>query len=572
MLHGTDLTNFGNFGDDLIRHPFIAIAPPEDTEREQAALQAPLLLQLKVTDPEISTALRSRVEGEPRDQFALGALRLGVLALRAAAGQIDTGEIRNAGQKLISDMTSLLNERSGELTGEIASALKQYFDPQTGLLPQRIQSLVQNDGDLEKLLRSHLAPQDSMIARTLAAHLGEGSPIFKMLSPSDANGLQAQVAGTLEQALNEQRQQILREFSLDNQDSALSRLIGQLTANNGQLQSNLQDQVVELANEFSLDHPDSALSKLVSRVEAAQGAIADQFSTDNEQSAMTRLSKMLQNTSEQIDKNLTLDDEKSALSRLKRELQGTLDTMVEKNSAFQSEVRATLSALQARREEAARSTQHGHTFEEQLGEVLVLEAQRSGDLPEATGCSTGLIKNCKTGDYVIELGLDSLAPGARIAWEAKDDQSYDLKRALAEIEEARKNRQAQIGVFVFSKNTAPVGQQPFARHGTDLVIVWDPEDATSDLYVKVACSVARALAIRQNQEKSETTESVHEIERATRAIEKQLQYLDEFRKWGDTVKGHGEKISDRAERMKKDLLKEVEALDLEVSAMKAEAA
>jgi hypothetical protein len=561
MLEDADM---GRVAENMFHPAFVA--------GDVGSLPAYLLLQLKVTDPEISAALRSYPEGEPRSQFALGALRLGVLALRAAVGQIDTGEIRNAGQKLMSDFKSLLVERSGDLTNEITSALKQYFDPQTGLLPQRIQSLIQNDGDLEKLLRSHLAPQDSVIARTLAAHLGEGSPIFRMLSPTDANGLQAQIAGALEQALAEQRQQILREFSLDNTDSALSRLIAQLTTNNGQLQSNLQQQVVGLVNEFSLDQPDSALSRLVSRVEAAQTVIADQFSIDNEQSAMTRLSKMLQNTSEHIDKNLTLDDDKSALSRLKRELQGTLDAIVEKNSAFQSEVRAMLSAQQARREEAARSTQHGHTFEEQLGEVLVQECNRQGDLPEATGSTTGLIKNCKIGDYVVELGADSAAPGARIVWEAKDDHSYDLKRALAEIEEARKNRQAQIGVFVFSKNAASVGQQPFARYGRDLVIVWDPEDASSDLYVKVACSVARALAIRENQEKSETAESIQEVERATRAIEKQLQYLDEFKKWGETVKSHGEKISDRAERMKKDLLKEVEALDHEVSALKAEAA
>lgn len=549
-----------------------ALATHENADTDAVSQPAYLLLQLKVTDPEVAAALRAYPEGEPRSQFALGALRLGVLALRAAVGQIDTGEIRNAGQKLMSDLNSLLAERSGELRNEITSALKLYFDPQTGLLPQRIQSLIQNDGDLERLLRSHLAPQDSLIARTLAAHLGEGSPIFRMLSPNDANGLQARVATALEQALAEQRQQILREFSLDNKDSALARLIAQVTANNGELQTNLQHQVVGLVNEFSLDHPDSALSRLVSRVEAAQTAIADQFSTDNEQSAMTRLSKLLQDTSENIDKNLTLDDEKSALSRLKRELQGTLDVIVEKNTAFQSEVRATLSALQARREEAARSTQHGHTFEEQLGEVLVQESHRQGDLPEAIGSTTGLIKNCKIGDYVVELGADSAAPGVRIVWEAKDDQSYDLKRALGEIEEARKNRQAQIGVFVFSKGAAPAGQPPFARHGRDLVIIWDPEDATSDLYVKVAYNVARALAIRENQEKSETTESIQEVERATRAIEKQLQYLDEFKKWGDTVKGHGVKISDRAERMKKDLVKEVEALDHEVSALKAEAA
>jgi hypothetical protein len=557
---------------DTLSTPYPYGSSAENAHSEGPARQVPLLLQLNVTDPEISAALRAHAAGAPRNQFALEALRLGVLALRAAAGQIDAGAIYDAGQKLMLDIASVLNENSGELRGEFASALKQYFDPQTGFLPQRIQSLIQRDGDLERLLRSHLAPQDSMIARTLAAHLGEGSPIFRLLSPSDANGLQAQLADALAQALTEQRHQILREFSLDNQDSALSRLVGQLTANNGQLQSEMRDQMVEIVREFSLDHQDSALSRLLSRVEAAQGAIADQFSTDNEQSAITRLSRMLQNTSEKIDKNLTLDDDQSALSRLKRELQRTLDSMVEKNSAFQSEVRATLSALQARREEAARSTQHGQTFEQQLGEWLIAEAQRQGDLPEATGSSTGLIKNCKVGDYVIELGPASAAPRARITWEAKDDRSYDLKRALAEIEEARKNRQAQIGVFVFSKNAAPIGQQPFGRYGQDLVIVWDPDDAASDLYVRAASSVSRALAIRQNREASETTESVQEIERATRAIEKQLQYLDEFKKWGDTVKNHGEKISDRAERMKNELQVEVEALDFEVSALKAEAA
>jgi hypothetical protein len=551
---------------------FIPIAAMAEQKGNGENLLPPLLLNLRIVDPEVSATLRNHPEGEARNEYAVGALRLGVIALRAATGQIDSGAVRVAGENLISDMTYLLDQRSVEITRELNMTLKQYFDPQTGLLPQRIQSLVQNDGDLDKLLRSHLSPQDSMIARTLAEHLGVGSPIFKMLSPTEANGLRAQVTEVLEKVITEQRQHILREFSLDNNESALSRLVTQLTANNGQLQSNLQEQVVELVKEFSLDQPDSALSRLVSKVEAAQGAIAAQFSIDNEHSAMTRLSKMLQNTSEQIGKNLTLDDDKSALSRLKRELQGTLDTMVKTNAAFQVEVRATLAALQARREEAARSTQHGHTFEEQLGAVLAIEAQHQGDVHEATGSSPGLIKNCKVGDYLIELGPDSAAPGARITWEVKDDQSYDLKRARTEMEEARKNRQAQIGVFVFSKNAAPAGQQPFGRYGHDLVIIWDPEDIASDLYVKAAYSVARALAISQNQELSETAESVQVIERATRAVEKQLQYLDEFKKWGDTVKGHGEKISERAERMKKDLLREVEALDREVSALKAEAA
>ena len=63
---------------------------------------------------------------------------------------------------------------------------------------------------------------------------------------------------------------------------------------------------------------------------------------------------------------------------------------------------------------------------------LAAESQRFNDPTEATGTTTGAIKNCKMGDFVTVRGPDSAAPGARIVWEAKDDKSYDLKRALAE--------------------------------------------------------------------------------------------------------------------------------------------
>src|SRR5437016_67473 len=72
---------FGNMREDL-RPRFVA--PSGETGDGEPLGQVPLLLQLKITDPEISAALRAHSEGEPRDQYALGALRLGVLALRAA--------------------------------------------------------------------------------------------------------------------------------------------------------------------------------------------------------------------------------------------------------------------------------------------------------------------------------------------------------------------------------------------------------------------------------------------------------------------------------------------------------
>jgi gas vesicle protein len=493
-----------------------------------------LEVRLAVTDPEVVAELARHVEGEARDRFAMSALRIGVLALRTATGQIDAGAIRHAGQALVGDVRELLSERATVLTKDLASSLAQYLDPKSGELARRVQALVQKDGEMDRLLGAHLGPEDSVLARSLAAHLGEGSAIFKMLSPSDANGLRAQLTKTLEDALGEQKKHILREFSLD--------------------------------------HPESALSRLVLRVEATEKKIGDQFSTDDDTSALSRLSKMLQATSDQVGKNLTLDDENSALSRLKRELLATIEDLAKKNVELQLQVRETLGRLEKGKDDAARTTLKGGIFEDALGELLRAEAQRAGDVFEATGNTVGAIKNNKVGDFVIELGTDSVAAHARVAWEAKEDQKYDMKRALDEVDEARRNRQAQVGVFVFSSKTAPEAFERFARHGNDIVVVWDADDASSDVLIRAAYSLARALCVRERKGADESRAAIDEIDRATRAVEKQIGYLEEIRKWAETVKSSGEKIGDRAQKMSADLAREVERLDQHIAALKTKGA
>jgi hypothetical protein len=210
-------------------------------------------------------------------------------------------------------------------------------------------------------------------------------------------------------------------------------------------------------------------------------------------------------------------------------------------------------------------------FEDQLGQLLAGEATRLNDIHESTGATTGAISHCKIGDFVTTLGSDSSASGARIVWEAKSNKGYDLAGALKEIEEGRKNRQAQVGVFVFAKEAAPESMEPFARYGNDLMIVWNSDDASADLYVKAAYSVARALVVRETQHTSESEEALNEIELSTREIEKQIEYLAQIKTWAETVKGNGEKIADRAGRMHEVLLKAVEELDRQLAAIKTKA-
>jgi hypothetical protein len=515
--------------------------------REQLEMDLPglgaaeLLLTLRITDPDVLAALR-HLSGAERDRHAAAALRVGVIALRSAAGSLDADAVREAGNKLLGDMRETLAQRAAELSGEMSRTLTQYFDPESGLVVQRLDRLVRDGGDLERVLRSHVG-DESTLARTLSGHLGEQSALFKMLSPAEADGLRAQVENALGAALREQSDQMLRQFSLDHGDSALSRLVRELRAHQGDLSRDLKGQVDAVVREFSLDKPDSVMS---------------------------RLSTLLTRTQDEIGRNLSLDDERSALARLRRELVAMVEEMAKRNSAFQSDVRATLSALDARKEEAARSTRHGATFEDALGSLLATEAQRAGDVHQSTGATTGGIKNCKVGDHLITMGPESANPGAAIVFEAKEDRSVDLRAALAESERARKNRQAQVGVFVFSARTAPEGLQPLARYGDDIVALWDADDDRTDLYVRLAYSVARCLTSRLAGAAEQNAEALLEIDLATRAIEKQVHFLDEVHKLAGTVKHHGEKIQARMDRMRDELTREVERLDRQARALRAE--
>jgi hypothetical protein len=486
------------------------------------AVSTSLTLMLEVTDPEVIAALRDQDEGEERELFALSALRVGVLAMRAASGQVDAACIREAGNALMGEVRELLSTRVTEMNERVASTMTQYLDPQSGALPQRLHALVGQDGELERLFRAHVGADDSLLARSLAVHLGEGSPLFKLLSPTDAAGLRSQLATTVEEALTEQRNVILSEFSLDRKDSALSRLVAE-------------------------------------------------FSLDDDGSAMNRLAKMLAATSEQIGRHLTLDDDASALSRLKRELQNMVERLVRDNQEFQMQMRETLARLDTRRKQEARSPRHGIEFEERLGALLAEESQRLGDLYEATGDTTGNIKNCKVGDHVVELGAESAAAHARIVWEAKEKNGSTLRGAIEEIDEARRNRHAQVGVFVFSSKTAPEGLESLQRHGNDIVVVWDPDDPASEIVVRAAYSLARSLAVREGRTDRQSLVAILEIDRAARGIEKQVGYLDEVRRWAETVKGHGEKIADRSARMADELRRDVERLDAQIASMRTQA-
>ncbi|MBL9165045.1 MAG: hypothetical protein JNL18_20110 [Planctomycetaceae bacterium] len=482
-------------------------------------------LELYIDDRDVVAELEKHPEGPERDEFAIEALKIGVLALRRASTAFDGEFIQRETSRLLDALRQQLDEHSRSAHERLNLSLKEYFDPQDGRFSQRVQSLTASDGDLARLLSGCLDGDDSRLAKTLLSHVGANSPLMKQLSPDQSQGLLAVLRTNVETQLGQQRERLLREFSLDYADGALCRLVKELTSKHGDLSKDIKDKIDGVVKEFSLDEENSALSRLVKNVDRAQRTITNEFSLDNET---------------------------SGLRRLKNELTTILEAHVKTNAEFQEEVKVALGKLVTRREEEARSTRHGATFENAVFSFLEQHAQRRGDVAENTGATTGRIKNCKVGDAVIHLGPDCAAAGARIVIEAKEEQRYTLRMAQEEIEQARKNRDAQLGLFVFSRTSAPT-MEPLARFGSDVFVVWDAEDPQTDAYLRAGLEIGRALCLRSSQDAARQQIDFEPIDRAVLDIEKRVQTLDAVRKSAESIKSSSDSILERV-RIDRDVL------------------
>lgn len=509
----------------------------------------PLVLTLRIDDPDLRQELLQYDDGTEREAFAVTALKIGILALRSARGRIDAERVREEGDRLLAALGQALSQHQRDVSQQIATLLKDYFDPQGGRFTERVDRLIRQDGELEQLLRRQLGSDNSELVRTLATHVGAQSPLMQILDPRAESGVSANISAAVAQTLTEQRERILREFSLDNKEGALARLISELSTFHANASGSLQERIQAMVSEFSLDRKDSALSRLVERVENAQRRISSEFS---------------------------LDEQNSALARLRRELIEVLEALRLANANFQQQTLLKLNEMATRRAESFKSTRHGLDFETELLARIVALCEGTGDIATHVGHSVGSIKHSKKGDIVVELGPEHVAAGARIAIEAKEEDAYSVSRMLQELDEARKNREATVGLGVVSART-PLKDlaAPLQRWGNNVIVAWDAEDAASDMILAAGLSVAKALCVAVKPPLAEARGDFVSMHRALLAIEKGIGTLGDIEKQGNTIAKAGddirranEAILDRVRKLRDELLRQVDHLNRTVDSLK----
>ena len=182
----------------------------------------------------------------------------------------------------------------------------------------------------------------------------------------------------------------------------------------------------------------------------------------------------------------------SPLHQFRDEVAKGFDALNERLTAIEA-------AATARAGERARSAAKGADFEDLLEDMLADSVRGTDHLIERTSDEAGNVIRSKKGDFVLTLDpTTTRGATVRIVVEAKD-RAVSGRAMRDEIGEAKRNRDAAVGLVIFSAAHAPAGIAPFDVRMGDVYCAIDPHDpqpATLDAAVRLA----RLLALAATRE------------------------------------------------------------------------
>jgi len=419
-----------------------------------------LSLNIIVKDDDIIKYLE-QYESPQREEKALEALKVGVIAILSASPSLDTkvvDEKFNQIEKEIKDYTN-------EFRSALADDLKKYFEKEKGDVPLAINSFLGEGGSLSSSLKNYFDPSSGKIILLLKHELGDGSEFRKALDPN-------------------------------NKESVISRI----------------ENVVE-----------KKLSETI-------GELSEQFSLDKQDSGMSRVKKLFDDKVSEIEK--TIND-------------------------FFAQAREHLGMEKGRAEAAEKGTQKGRDFETVLYEDKVaLLGQQLEDATENVTGSTGKLQRCKTGDYIITLGETSGAPGKRIVIEAKTQSGYKLKDAIEELKQAKENREAECGIFVFAKGCEPAEMGDFKIDGNDFFCTVDIEELQQKrpaIFLEAAYKISRVYVITQVRKEKKGKIDLSVVKGNIERMLDQVKAMADIVVKARTIESSGVKIRESAETIQQEL-------------------
>ncbi len=382
-------------------------------------------LPLRITDPVVLGYL-GRFEGADRIEKAEQALKVGVLSMQQATLSLDA---------------QVVQEKFAAFEKELGEQFCAFLGERDGVLPKSLDRFFGERGIVGGLFAKHFDPTDGRLVKLIDNQVGPNSKFARTLDPKNKDGVVALIEKTVRELVESKLDEVLAEFSLDEKDSALSRMNAILA-----------------------------------------GGLAD--------------------------------------------------------------IKQALGVDQGRTEEAARGHVKGFSFQDDLYHYV---AQLGNELEDETDfVANSAARNGKEGDHLITLGETSGAPGLKIVVEAKD-RELSLKKAKEELANAKENRGAAIGIFVWAKGCEPVEVGDFRMIDDDFYCTADKDDLHAVrplLFIQAAYKVARMMAVLKTRKEAAGRFDAAQLQSHVAAIVKEIGSLAKLAKKAGSMKKNGEELEE----------------------------
>lgn len=465
------------------------------------------------------------LNADQRGHLAHEAWLVGYRAVTTAHRLAEEARLSDIGKTLLEDIDGQLRSHAERQATRMQEALNRYFDPESGQLGERLRQLTGDGGTLPTLLDRHLGPQNSILVQTLVKHVGEQSPLFKKLSPTDSEGLLQLMSERLQQAMDAQNSSFQKALDPQSEGGAIRRFFDGLRSELKRAEGDQAEQLKLALAALDTTKEDSLLNQLRRDTQKAREQLLQAINPAAEGSPLAIIRTSLE---ERLERHA-----KSQQQQLAEAQKANLD--------LHRDLREAVQRIELRRKEELSNSRGGRVFEDTVLDFIQQTVGNHGYLVESTGSTPGIVKGSKVGDAVIQYPVDHAFRDERVVVEAKHDKSYSVTAALQELEKARANRGARVGVFVMAKSHAAPGFPTFSRYGQDVLVIWDAEKPATDPYLQGALMVALALAVRHRtsadagninalqgieQRIAREVERLEDIQGASEKIRKQLEIIE----------------------------------------------
>lgn len=489
--------------------------------------------ELQDRRPDTLTLFGELTESQ-RDQLAFDAWSIGLRALSNAHAQAQQARLQDIGSTLVGDIDRQLRAHVEAQQQTVTAVLGKFFDPKDGHVTQRLAAFVDDQGVLARLLDTYLAPQNSVLAQSLARQVGENSPLFKKLSPTDSEGLVKVLDAQLRAVMSEGHAELMHALDPLAEDGAVARFLKSLREELKGADQDRQRQLSAALAALDANDESSLLSRLVRETHRARQEVLAAVNPDAPTSPLSIMKASL---------TKLLQEQAAAQTELAKRQE-------ERQAQLEKEIREALARIETKRSRDQKTTQGGLDFEDAVTSFVRVAVQGAPCVFDVTGATAG-VGRCKKGDAVLRFTVESAFAQAGVVFEAKRDRTYTVQKALEELDAARKNRDAVAGVFVMARSHASDAFPRFARYGSNVLVTWDDQDPATDSYLHAAILLGMALVTRtQTTGDAGDIAALRDIESR---IERELSRLEKMEKHSDAIRKNVDCISNEIRKAHKAL-------------------